>query len=131
MSFTSAIKSAFNFKNDAHALASGLTTLHKALQYVEDKGAEFLTSGAEEKIEAVTSVVPGIGAKAVVIERAAFSSLGIILTLVKQLDSADQAALAALQANLANAGLDKDTIAAFTQFSKDFAGDLASVGVKL
>lgn len=132
MSFTPALKGAFDFKNDAHAIASALTSLHGALQFIEAKAGVINNAKTEATVETITAFIPGVGAQAVVIERAGFAALGIVLSLIKVLDAADEATLAALKAKLADVGLDEATISSFKAFADEFKGDLNTIsGIKL
>jgi len=118
----SAVKSVFGFSSVQHFFASAFTDLQKACAFVEKAGVEVANNAAT--IEAITGLVPGIGSQAVVVERAAFSALGLVVAAV-------HAAGGAAAANGLNVSLDQATVQAFEQLIAGCKADLASLGYKL
>jgi 3-oxoacyl-(acyl-carrier-protein) synthase len=75
-------------------------------------------------VESISGLIPGVGAQAVVIERAAFSALGMVVAAV-------HATGGAAAANGLNVSLDQGTVAAFEQLIASCKSDLESLGYKL
>ena len=110
--------SAFGFASAEHFFAAAFHDLQKALTFAGQIGTE--VKGAESKVEALTALLPN-GAKAVEVERAAFSSLGVLL-------SAISATNAAVSADGLNVKLDAAMVAALHALVVDVRGELAALG---
>jgi hypothetical protein len=113
--------SVFGFVSAGHFWAAAMHDLKNALVFVEEGGAEIAKS--EKTVEGITSLLPN-GSQAVVLERAAFSALGMVLGAVQAAGSAaDQSGL--------NLQLDTAAAAAFRSLVDGFKGDLAKLGYKV
>jgi hypothetical protein len=115
-------KSGFGFSSVQHFFASAFSDLQKACAFVGKVGASVANNAGT--VEAITSLVPGVGTQAVLVERAAFSALGLIVAAVH----ATNGAAAAEGLNLS---LDQSTVAAFEQLIAGCKSDLESLGYKL
>jgi hypothetical protein len=118
----SSSKSAFGFASIGHFFASALSDLQKACLLVEKVGASAATNAGT--VEAITGLIPGIGTEAVVLERAAFSALGLVVAAV-------HATGTAASANGLNVSLDETTVQAFQQLITNCKSDLESLGYKI
>lgn len=112
------MSSTFGFASVGHFFAAAFHDLQKALSFAEQVGTQ--VQGAEGKIEALTSLLPN-GAKAVEVERAAFSALGVLLGAV----SATNAAVAEDGLNIK---LDAAMVVALRTLVGDVRGELAALG---
>jgi hypothetical protein len=118
----SSSKSVFAFASIGHFFASAFSDLQKACVFVEKVGASVATNAVT--VEAITGLIPGVGSQAVVIERAAFSALGMVVAAV-------HATSAAASASGLNVSLDEATVQAFEQLIASCKSDLESLGYKL
>jgi len=114
-------KSVFGFQSIGHFFASAFSDLRKATLFVDKIGTEAVSH--EGTIEAITGLIPGIGGQAVILERAAFSALGLVVAAVN-------AAGSAASANGLNVALDQATVQAFEQLIASSKSDLESLGYK-
>ena len=110
--------STFGFASVGHFFAAAFHDLQKALSFAEQVGTK--VEGAEGKVEALTALLPN-GAKAVAVERAAFSALGVLLGAVSATD-------AAVNADGLNIKLDAGMVTALRALVGDVRGDLAALG---
>lgn len=111
----------FGFATMSHFFAAAFHDLQKALVFADQVGQK--VQGAEGKIETLTALLPN-GAKAVEVERAAFSALGVLLSAV-------EATNAAVSADGLNIKLDASMVSALHALVSDAKGDLATLGYKL
>ena len=110
--------STFGFASVGHFMAAAFHDLQKAMVFAEQAGTKI--GGVEGKIESLTSLLPN-GAKAVEIERAAFSALGVVLSAVT-------ATNAAVSADGLNLKLDASMVTALRTLVTDVKGELATLG---
>ncbi len=110
--------STFGFASMGHFFAAAFHDLQKALAFVEQMGTK--TAGLEGKVEALTSLLPN-GTKAVEVERAAFSALGVVLSAVT-------ATNAAVGSDGLNIKLDAAMVTALRALVADVKGELATLG---
>jgi phage-related tail protein len=115
-------KSVFAFSSVGHFFAAAFSDLQKACVFVEKVGASVASNAGT--VEAITGLVPGVGSQAVLVERAAFSALGMVVAAV-------HATGAAASASGLNVPLDQATVQAFEQLIADCKSDLDSLGYKL
>lgn len=108
----------FGFASMGHFFAAAFHDLQKALAFAGQVGTK--VEGAEGKIEALTALLPN-GAKAVEVERAAFSALGVLLSAVA-------ATNAAVSADGLNIKLDAAMVTALRGLVVDVRGELAALG---
>jgi hypothetical protein len=118
----SSSKSVFAFASIGHFFASAFSDLQKACVFVEKVGTSVVADAGT--VESISGLIPGVGAQAVVIERAAFSALGMVVAAV-------HATGGAAAANGLNVSLDQGTVAAFEQLIASCKSDLESLGYKL
>jgi hypothetical protein len=118
----SSSKSVFAFASIGHFFASAFSDLQKACVFVEKVGTSVVAHAGT--VESISGLIPGVGAQAVVIERAAFSALGMVVAAV-------HATGGAAAANGLNVSLDQGTVAAFEQLIASCKSDLESLGYKL
>lgn len=111
----------FGFSSLGHFFAAAFSDLKKAEQFVISQLPKVLAQ--EGTVEAITSLVPG-GQAAVLVERAAFQALGLVLATV-------HAASDAQAANGVDVKLDAALVQAFKDLINGAKGDLASLGYKL
>ncbi len=93
----------FGFGSVEHFMAAAFHDLQKALLFAEQNGAKVMK--AEGTVEGFTALLPN-GSTAVVLERAAFAALGLVL-------SAANAASAAAEQNGLDLKLDGVAVARF------------------
>lgn len=110
--------STFGFASVGHFFAAAFHDLQKALSFAEQAGARI--EGVEGKVEALTALLPN-GAKAVEVERAAFSALGVLLGAVT-------ATNAAVSADGLNIKLDAAMVVALRALVGDVHAELAALG---
>jgi hypothetical protein len=110
--------STFGFASIGHYFAAAFHDLQKALTFAAQVGTE--VQGAEGKIESLTALLPN-GAKAVEVERAAFSALGVLLGAVT-------AANAAVSADGLNIKLDAALVTALRGLVGEVRGELSALG---
>ncbi|MCU1313914.1 MAG: hypothetical protein JWM54_1671 [Acidobacteriaceae bacterium] len=110
--------STFGFASVGHFMAAAFHDLQKALVFADQAGAK--VQSVEGKIETLTSLLPN-GAKAVEIERAAFSALGVLLGAVT-------ATNAAVSADGLNLKLDAAMVTALRTLVMDVKGELGTLG---
>ena len=110
--------STFGFASMDHFFAAAFHDLQKALAFVSQMGTK--VEGVEGKIEALTALLPN-GAKAVEVERAAFSALGVLLSAVA-------ATNAAVGADGLSINLDAAMVTALRALVADVQGELAVLG---
>ncbi len=113
--------SGFGFGSVEHFMASAFHDLQKALLFAEQSGAKAMK--AEGTVEGITALLPN-GSTAVVLERAAFSALGMVLA------AANAASAAAVQNGL-DLKLDAAAAAAFRSLIESCRSELAVLGYKL
>jgi hypothetical protein len=113
---------AFSFSSVEHFFASVFHDIHVAAKAVEQAAPQILK--AEPVIEGLTSLVPGAGAPALVIERAAFQALGSVVAAVNTADSA-------AAANGLNVTLDVQTATEFKALIQAFSTQLQAAGIKV
>jgi len=101
-----------------HFFAAAFHDLQKALVFADQVGTK--VQGVEGKIESFTALLPN-GSKAVEIERAAFSALGVVLSAVT-------ATNAAVSADGLNLKLDAAMVAALRTLVTDVKGELGTLG---
>jgi hypothetical protein len=118
----SSSKSIFGFASIEHFFASALGDLQKASLYVDKVGAEAESEAGT--VETITSLIPGIGSQAVLLERAAFSALGLVVAAVHSTN-------AAATANGLNVPLDESTVIAFQELITGCKNDMEKLGYKL
>jgi Mur ligase family, catalytic domain len=110
--------STFGFSSMGHFFAAAFHDLQKALLFVDQMGTK--VQGAEAKIESLTALLPN-GAKAVEVERAAFSALGVLLSAVT-------ATNAAVNADGLNIKLDAAMVTALRALVTDVKSELSALG---
>jgi hypothetical protein len=110
--------SIFGFASAGHFFAAAFHDLQKALTFAEQVGAQ--VQGAESKVEGLTALLPN-GAKAVEVERAAFSALGVLI-------GAATATNAAVSADGLNLKLDAAMVTALRTLVGDVRGELGALG---
>jgi hypothetical protein len=110
--------STFGFASMGHFFAAAFHDLQKALAFVEQMGTK--VEGVENKIEALTALLPN-GAKAVEVERAAFSALGVLLSAV-------EATNAAVSADGLDIKLDAAMVNALRALVTDVKDELGALG---
>lgn len=110
--------STFGFGSVSHFMAAAFHDLQKALVFADQAGTK--VASVEGKIESLTQLLPN-GAKAVEIERAAFSALGVLLGAVT-------ATNAAVSADGLNLKLDAGMVTALRTLVTDVKGELATLG---
>lgn len=115
-------KSVFGFESVAHFFASAFGDLQKVSRFIEKVGVEAATNAGT--VEAITGLIPGVGSQAVLLERAAFSALGLVVGAV-------HAASGAASASGVNVSLDEATVQAFEQLIAGCKADLETLGYKL
>ncbi len=115
-------KSVFGFESIPHFFASALGDLQKACSFAERVGT--VVGENADTIEAITSLVPGVGSQAVLLERAAFSALGLVVAAV-------HASSGAASADGLSLSLDEATVAAFKQLISGCEADLERLGYKV
>jgi hypothetical protein len=113
---------AFSFVSIPHAIASGFEDIAKGAKWVSAKLAS--AEAAEADVEAVTSLIPGVGAEAVTIERAGFSALGLVVTTLTDAGTLGADGVTAATELFKNAGADEQLIADFKQLWADYKQDL-------
>jgi hypothetical protein len=106
----------FGFSSIPHFFATVFKDLHIGLKYT----AEHVIPAIEKEEPLVEGITQFIDPPAVVIERAAFSALGHIITPISTLDSA-------AQANGLNIALDQQAIADFYAFYLQFKDQLQAL----
>jgi hypothetical protein len=116
-----AASTTFGFACMEHFFASAFHDLQKALQFAERVGAK--VQSEEGTVEAITALLPN-GNSAVVLERAAFAALGLVL-------NAANAASAAVSQDGVNLKLDAALVAAFRELIAGSKGELEALGYKL
>lgn len=117
----SSSKSIFGFSSIEHFFASALGDLQKASRFADKVGSVVCNNSGT--VEAITSLIPGVGGQAVVLERAASSALGLIVGAV-------HATSAAATANGLNVPLDEATVRAFQELIAGCRSDLETLGYK-
>lgn len=110
--------STFGFASMGHFFAAAFHDLQKALTFVDQMGTK--AAGVEGKIEAITALLPN-GAKAVEVERAAFSALGVLVSAVA-------ATNAAVSSDGLNIKLDAAMVTALRALVTDVKSELAALG---
>lgn len=110
--------STFGFASMGHFFAAAFHDLQKALAFVEQMGTK--VEGVGHKIEALTALLPN-GAKAVEVERAAFSALGVLLSAV-------EATNAAVSADGLDIKLDAAMVNALRALVTDVKDELGALG---
>ena len=115
-------KSVFAFTSVEHFFASALGDLQKACSFAEKVGTAVEANAGT--IEAITGLVPGYGSQAVLLERAAFSALGLVIAAV-------HATSGAAAENGLNVSLDQATVKAFDTLITGCKADLEKMGFKL
>lgn len=115
-------KSVFGFSSIGHFFASALRDLQKAALFMDRVGATAVSEAGT--VEAVTGLVPGIGNQAVLLERAAFSALGLVVAAVHTTSTA-------ATANGLSIPLDEATVQAFQQLIAGCKNDLETLGYRL
>lgn len=118
----SSSKSTFGFSSIQHFFASALSDLQKACLLVEKVGVSIDSNAGT--VEAITGLIPGVGSQAVLLERAAFSALGLVVAAVHATGSAAAASGISIP-------LDEATVQAFEQLIASCKTDLASLGYKI
>ncbi len=118
----SSSKSVFGFSSIQHFFASALGDLQKACAFAEKVGTGIEANAPT--IEAISGLLPGFGTQAVVLERAAFSALGLVVAAV-------HATKGAASENGLNVSLDQVTVTAFEQLIAGCKSDLEQLGYKL
>lgn len=113
--------SGFQFASVSHFFAAAFHDLEKALAFSEQMGSK--VQHAEGTVEALTALVPG-GAKAEEVERAAFSSLGVLLSAVT-------ATNAAVGADGLNVKLDAEMVRSLRMLVEDVRGELKVLGYQV
>ncbi len=119
---SSSVKSVFSFSSLSHFFASALGDLQKACAFVEKVGAGVEANAGT--IEAISGLLPGFGSQAVLLERAAFSALGLVVAAVHTTSSA-------ASENGLNVLLDQATVKAFEDLIAGCKVDLEKMGYKL
>ncbi len=115
-------KSIFGFTSIEHFFASALGDLQKASLFAERIGASVASNAGT--VEAITSLVPGAGSQAVVLERAAFSALGLIVATIHSTSDA-------ATANGLSIPLDEATVQAFKELIAGCKNDMETLGYKI
>jgi hypothetical protein len=115
-------KSIFGFASIEHFFASALSDLQKASLFLDKLGAGVVTNAGT--VETITGLIPGVGSQAVVLERAAFSALGLVVAAV-------HTASGAASVHGLSVPLDQATVEAFEQLIAGCKSDLASLGYKI
>ena len=110
--------STFGFASVGHYFAAAFHDVQKALAFAGQVGA--VVQGAEGKVEGLTALLPN-GAKAVEVERAAFSALGVLLGAVT-------ATNAAVGADGLNIKLDAAMVTALRALVGEVHTELAALG---
>ena len=118
----SSSKSIFGFASIEHFFASALGDLQKASLFLDRVGAEAASNAGT--VETITSLVPGIGSQAVLLERAAFSALGLVVAAVHSTSTA-------ASASGLNVSLDEATVIAFQDLIAGCRNDMEKLGYKL
>ncbi len=113
--------SAFQFASVGHFFAAAFHDLGKALLFSEQMGVK--VEHAQGTVEALSALLPG-GAKAVEVERAAFSALGVLLSAVT-------ATNAAVSADGLNVKLDAEMVVALRTLLEDVRGGLKVLGYQV
>jgi hypothetical protein len=113
--------SVFGFASAGHFWASAMHDLKNALTFVEQGAVSIGKS--EGTVEGITALLPN-GSQAVVLERAAFSALGLVASAV-------HAAGAAVDGQGVNLSLDGAAAAAFRALIDGAKGDLEKLGYKI
>ncbi len=111
----------FGFAGMDHFFASAFHDLQKALQFAERVGTKAESEAGT--VEAITALLPN-GSTAVVLERAAFAALGLVL-------SAANAASAAAGQDGVNLKLDAAMVVAFRALIAGSKSELEALGYKL
>ncbi len=122
VSLSSSAKSVFAFSSVQHFFASALGDLQKACAFIEKAGT--VVDANAGTVEAISGLIPGFGSQAVLLERAAFSALGLVVAAV-------HSAGGAASANGLNVSLDEATVQAFEQLIAGCRSDLETMGYKL
>ena len=122
VALVSSNKSVFAFSSVQHFFASALGDLQKACAYAEKVGTAIESNSGT--IEAITALVPGYGSQGVLLERAAFSALGLVIAAV-------HATNGAASENGLNVSLDQGTVKAFEDLIAGCRADLEKLGYKL
>ena len=110
--------STFGFASLSHYLAAAFHDVQKVLAFAGQIGST--VQGAEGKIEGLTALLPN-GAKAVEVERAAFSALGVLMGAVT-------ATNAAVGAEGLNIKLDAAMVTALRALVTEVHGELTALG---
>lgn len=114
--------SVFGYSSVSHFFASALGDLQKACAFAEKAGAVIAANAGT--VEAITGLLPGVGSQAVLLERAAFSALGLVVAAV-------HATGGAASENGLNLSLDQATVQAFRQLIAGCEADLGQMGYKV
>ena len=122
VSLSSSAKSVFAFSSVQHFFASALGDLQKACAFIEKAGT--VVDANAGTVEAISGLIPGFGSQAVLLERAAFSALGLVVAAV-------HSAGGPASANGLNVSLDEATVQAFEQLIAGCRSDLETMGYKL
>ncbi len=122
VSLGSSSKSMFAFSSVQHFFASALGDLQKACAFTEKAGTVIQANAGT--VEAISGLIPGLGGQAVLLERAAFSALGLVVAAV-------HATGGAASANGLSVSLDEATVQAFEQLIAGCKSDLEKLGYKL
>ena len=122
VSLGSSSKSMFAFSSVQHFFASALGDLQKACAFTEKAGTVIEANAGT--VEAISGLIPGLGGQAVLLERAAFSALGLVVAAV-------HATGGAASANGLSVSLDEATVQAFEQLIAGCKSDLEKLGYKL
>lgn len=120
----------FSFSNVEHALASGFMYIVKGAQstakFIADK-----VEGTEGTVESLSALIPGYGDEAVAIERAAYSGLGVVTSLLGGASKLGDDGAKAAEKLFLDAGLDKQLIQDFKDLYSNSKTQLAAVGVSV
>lgn len=97
---------AFSFSSIGHALASGLHDVYTGAKAVEQFVAKIATPKNEAEVEALTSLIPGIGTQAAAVERGVFAVAGQLAAILTNVTNGGEQ-------KLLDAGFDASVIADF------------------
>jgi hypothetical protein len=114
----------FAFSSLSHYFATAFSDLHKAEKFILAEAPK--VSVLEPVVEGVSAAL--LGPQSVVIERAAFSALGYVLSLTNQLINGQADVQTAATSKLTNLGLDLTAINDFKALITNAKGDLAKLG---
>ena len=117
----SSSKSKFGFSSIEHFFASALGDLQKASLFAERIGAAVASNAGT--VETITGLIPGAGSQAVVLERAAFSALGLVVAAIHSTSTAATASGLSIP-------LDEATVLAFKELIAGCRSDLETLGYK-